>query len=131
MLVVGPPIPMTRSTPRPNLRQRFDVLASSGFRCDYCGASRKERRLQVEHVVARANGGTHDRTNLVAACQDCNIGKSDRPLPVPRFQRLTTDDRWDACECAAPSLIASEVEPVLVCQDCRFPAYRRVFGSAR
>jgi 5-methylcytosine-specific restriction endonuclease McrA len=122
---------MTRPTPRPNLRQRFDVLAASGFRCDYCGASARtdKKRLQVDHVMPQAKGGTHDLPNLVAACQDCNLGKSDRPLPVPRFTRLTTKDRWDACECAAPSLIASTEEPVLYCTACRFPAYRRVFGS--
>jgi len=121
---------MPRTTPRPNLRQRFAVLASRGFRCDYCGASAKQdgKRLEVEHVIARANGGTHDRTNLVAACRDCNLGKSDLPLPVPRFARLTLDDRWDVCECPAPALIASMEEPVLVCTACRFPAYRRVFG---
>lgn len=117
-------------TPRPNLRQRFDVLAASGFRCDYCGASRKTKRLQVDHVIARANDGTHDRANLVAACPDCNLGKSDRPIPVPRFARLTPDDRWDCCTCDAPALIASTEEPVLVCCVCRFPAYRRVFGEA-
>lgn len=120
----------TRPTPRPNLRQRFDVLAASGFRCDYCGASKKEKRLQVEYVTARARGGTHDRINLVAACADCNLGKSDRPIPLPRFARLTTDDRWDACVCSAPALVASGDEPVLICSGCDFPAYRRVFGAA-
>lgn len=124
------PLPTTpmRPTPRPNLRQRFDVLAASGFRCDYCGVSRRDKRLQVEHVLARANGGGHERTNLVAACADCNLGKSDRPIPYPRFARLTSADRWDACGCPAPSLIVSEEEPVLTCQSCGWPAYRRVFG---
>lgn len=125
-----PDTPMTRPTPRPNLRQRFDVLARGGFRCAYCGASSKDKRLQVEHVTARANGGTHDRINLVPACADCNLGKSDRPIPWPRFRRLTTDERWDACVCPAPALIASEEEPVLLCSACRFPAYRCVFGAA-
>lgn len=120
----------TRPTTRPNIRQRFDVLAASGFRCDYCGVSRRDKRLQVEHVTAQPRGGTHDRTSLVAACADCNLGKSDRPVPYPRFRRLTTDDRWDACACAAADLIVSEAEPVLICQTCRFPAYRRVFGAA-
>jgi hypothetical protein len=122
--------PMTRATPRPNLRERFDVLASSGFRCDYCGASGKSDnvRLQVDHVVSRAQGGTHERTNLVTACGPCNLGKSDRPVPYPRW---VAETRWDRCLCPEPSgLSASQSGPVLVCADCRLVRYRRVFGVA-
>ena len=32
------------------------------------------------HIVPVAAGGTDDPANLVAACQDCNLGKSDQVL---------------------------------------------------
>jgi hypothetical protein len=39
--------------------------------------------LQVDHVLAQALGGTDDPTNLVAACEDCNSGKSNIDLFAP------------------------------------------------
>ena len=38
--------------------------------------------VEVDHVVARANGGSDDPSNLVTACFSCNRGKSDVPLDV-------------------------------------------------
>lgn len=61
-------------------RTRFEVLKRDGFRCRYCGATALETPLHVDHVIARAAGGTDDPTNLVAACATCNLGKSDKPL---------------------------------------------------
>ncbi len=117
-------------TPAPNLRERFDVIAMGGFRCAYCGASAKTDRvrLQVDHVVAKARDGVHDRVNLVPACGPCNLGKADRPIPYPRWARIT--DRWDRCECSTPAGLAADPdEPLLLCTTCRFPAYLRVFGT--
>jgi hypothetical protein len=34
----------------------------------------------VDHIIARAAGGNNADDNLVAACFDCNAGKSDRHL---------------------------------------------------
>ena len=124
------PTTTTRPTRAPNLRERFDVLASSGFRCDYCGRSKKEgARLSVDHVVARAAGGTHDRMNLVTACIDCNVGKSDRPVPYPRW---TVTTAWDRCLCSPPpGLRADPDQPVLRCTGCGFVAYQREFPVTR
>lgn len=59
-------------------RLRFEVLRRDGFRCRYCGrpGSESGEGLTVDHVIPRALGGTNDPSNLVAACQDCNAGKS-------------------------------------------------------
>jgi 5-methylcytosine-specific restriction endonuclease McrA len=54
---------------------RFAVFRRDGFRCTYCGAGPSNDRLTVDHVIAVANGGTDDLSNLVTACQTCNIGK--------------------------------------------------------
>jgi len=36
--------------------------------------------LHVDHIVAIANGGTNEATNLITACSECNLGKSAVPL---------------------------------------------------
>lgn len=65
-------------------RLRFEVLRRDNFTCRYCGASAPDVRLEVDHVTPRSLGGPDKPWNLVAACQDCNGGKSamaaDEPL---------------------------------------------------
>ena len=57
-------------------RLRFEILRRDGHTCRYCGRSTPEVKLTVDHVVPVALGGADDPTNLVAACIDCNAGKS-------------------------------------------------------
>jgi 5-methylcytosine-specific restriction endonuclease McrA len=60
---------------------RFDVLLRDGFRCRYCGISVDEgAMLHVDHVIPQSKGGPTVIDNLVTACLDCNIGKSDKTL---------------------------------------------------
>lgn len=61
-------------------RTRFEVFKRDKFTCQYCGRTPPTVILHVDHVVATANGGTDAPINLVTACQDCNLGKSDVPL---------------------------------------------------
>lgn len=75
-------------------RQRFDVFKRDHFRCVYCGRTPRHHgvELHVDHVHPLALGGTDDPDNLVAACSECNLGKSDRPLheqqPAPTISLL-------------------------------------------
>lgn len=55
-------------------RVRYEVLRRDGFTCRYCHSA--EAELTVDHVIPRALGGTDEPSNLVAACRDCNAGKS-------------------------------------------------------
>lgn len=55
-------------------RLRFGILRRDEYTCRYCHAT--DVRLTVDHVVPVALGGTDDPTNLVAACADCNAGKT-------------------------------------------------------
>lgn len=57
-------------------RTRFEVLKRDGHACRYCGGKAPDVVLTVDHVVPVALGGSDDPTNLVAACKDCNAGKS-------------------------------------------------------
>jgi 5-methylcytosine-specific restriction endonuclease McrA len=51
--------------------QRIRVLKRDGYICQYCGGD----ATQVDHVISRKLGGTHDLENLVACCAPCNSAK--------------------------------------------------------
>lgn len=61
-------------------RLRFEVLKRDNFQCSYCGARAPDVLLEVDHILAKANGGGDDFLNLVTSCQPCNRGKSSVPL---------------------------------------------------
>lgn len=63
------------------LKLRFAVLKRDGYRCQICGRSAQDGiKLEVDHKVARAKGGTDVPANLWTLCFDCNRGKSDENL---------------------------------------------------
>jgi 5-methylcytosine-specific restriction endonuclease McrA len=49
-------------------------------RCGYCLLPQKlnPQLLEIEHIVAIANGGTNDEENLWLACRECNSHKSTK-----------------------------------------------------
>lgn len=55
-------------------RTRYEVLRRDNHTCRYCHAT--DAPLTVDHVTPVALGGTDAPDNLVAACRDCNAGKS-------------------------------------------------------
>lgn len=57
-------------------RLRYEVLRRDNHACKYCGLAAPEVKLTVDHVVPIALGGSDEPSNLVAACADCNSGKS-------------------------------------------------------
>lgn len=59
---------------------RFSVLSRDRFTCRYCSRSAPEVELQIDHVKPVADGGSNELENLVTACADCNLGKSDKPV---------------------------------------------------
>lgn len=61
-------------------RTRFEIFKRDKFTCQYCGAHPPGVLLHIDHVVAVATGGTNDASNLVTACQPCNLGKAAVPL---------------------------------------------------
>jgi hypothetical protein len=56
---------------------RFRIFHRDCFTCQYCGRSAPEATLHVDHVTPRSHGGDDQESNLITACQDCNLGKSD------------------------------------------------------
>jgi 5-methylcytosine-specific restriction endonuclease McrA len=59
-------------------RMRFAILFRDGFTCQYCGRRPPEFSLHVDHRNPYSLGGEHSMENLVTACSECNLGKSNR-----------------------------------------------------
>lgn len=58
-------------------RTRFEVFKRDKFSCQYCGKSSPDVVLHIDHIKPVSLGGKNTITNLVTACQDCNLGKSN------------------------------------------------------
>jgi hypothetical protein len=84
------------------------VREAAGNRCGYCLSPQHlvMARLEIEHILPRARGGTRDESNLWLSCPLCNRYKADRicaddpetgietPLFNPRTQRWFEHFRW-------------------------------------
>jgi 5-methylcytosine-specific restriction endonuclease McrA len=56
------------------------LLEKWGRACSYCG--KKDLPLQIEHIQAKANGGTNRASNLCLACEACNLAKGTQNMTV-------------------------------------------------
>jgi 5-methylcytosine-specific restriction endonuclease McrA len=64
-----------------NKKLRFEIFKRDGFKCAYCGRGPKDNVvLHVDHIHPKSKGGINSKSNLITACFDCNIGKSDALL---------------------------------------------------
>jgi hypothetical protein len=71
-------------------RTRFEVLRRDEFTCQYCGLKAPEgTTLTIDHVVPVSLGGSDFPDNLVAACRDCNAGKSSIPADAPLVKKVS------------------------------------------
>lgn len=86
-------------------RLRFEILRRDNHACRYCGRSAPEVKLTIDHVVPETLGGSDDPSNLVAACADCNAGKSSVPADAP----LVADIQADAVRWSRAMQMASDV----------------------
>jgi hypothetical protein len=74
-------------------RLRYEVLRRDNHQCRYCHST--ENPLTVDHVIPSTLGGTDDPANLVAACRDCNAGKSASNPDAPLVADVEQDAlRW-------------------------------------
>lgn len=69
---------------------RAMVLLRDEFTCAMCGTY----ATQVDHILARAHGGSDHPRNLQAACKPCNQSKGNwLPSERPRFYAHLTLDQ--------------------------------------
>ena len=57
---------------------RFNVFLRDRFSCQYCGRRFETRELTFDHVIPRSRGGRTSWINVVTACRECNMRKSNR-----------------------------------------------------
>lgn len=73
-------------------RLRYEILRRDNHACRYCGATAPDAKLNVDHVIPQALGGSDKPTNLVSACADCNAGKTSslpNAMPVADVEQET------------------------------------------
>lgn len=76
-------------------RLRYEILRRDNHACRYCGGVAPDVILTVDHVVPVALGGRDEPTNLVAACKECNAGKSSMPVDATVVEDVASDAlRW-------------------------------------
>lgn len=82
-------------------RTRFEVLKRDNYTCRYCRSA--ENELTIDHVLPVSLGGSDEPDNLVAACADCNAGKSSSSPDADLVADVSADQvRWsDAMKRAA------------------------------
>ena len=57
---------------------RMRIFTRDDFTCAYCGV--RGERMECDHIVPIARGGSHDDENLTTACKPCNQSKRDKLL---------------------------------------------------
>lgn len=57
------------------LLNRANIFRRDRGECQYCGS---RKNLTIDHVVPKSKGGKTNWTNLVTACNRCNITKGDK-----------------------------------------------------
>lgn len=84
------------------------VRAAARERCGYCLSPQRlvMARLEIEHILPRSKGGSHEESNLWLSCPLCNRFKSDHtqwadditgqlvPLFNPRTQAWSEHFEW-------------------------------------
>lgn len=93
-------------------RLRFEILKRDNHTCRYCGGTAPDVVLTVDHVIPVSLGGSDDPSNLVAACKDCNAGKTSSNPDAPLVETVADDAlRWAAAmKQAADERAASRAE---------------------
>lgn len=78
-------------------RLRYEILRRDNHQCRYCGATAPDVKLTIDHVIPVSLGGGDRPENLVAACTDCNSGKSSASTDAGLVSEVTEDaQRWAA-----------------------------------
>lgn len=99
-------------------RLRYEILRRDDHRCRYCGAGPEEGPLTVDHVVPVALGGSDEPSNLVAACRDCNAGKSASAPDAPIVAGVADDAlRWAAAMRRAGEILTADRRAMEEMQD--------------
>jgi len=88
----------------------YEVMTQAGGRCQLCGATKKDRPLQVDHIKPRSKGGKTVRENLQVLCDKCNRAKNNRDQTD--FRKIIQESSIPECP-FCPSRVDARVVEVL------------------
>jgi len=74
----------TPRIPIPNSVRQY-VYQRDNYQCQSCGQTQTETKLNIDHIIPLAKGGSNDMSNLQTLCQICNQKKKHHL--DPRFKR--------------------------------------------
>ena len=63
--------------------KRLAIYLRDGYQCVYCNVDLRgadPREVNLDHVVAKSEGGSNHESNLVTTCRSCNCSRQDKPL---------------------------------------------------
>ena len=65
-------------------KTRLAIYRQDGFRCAYCRLHLLDGiKLTLDHIIADANGGGDEISNLITCCSTCNSRR--RALTIPHW----------------------------------------------
>jgi ATP adenylyltransferase len=97
---------------------RYKVLKESGGRCSLCGATKKERPLDVDHIKPKSKGGKNIYENFQVLCSKCNRSKSNKDQTDFRNDlEPETDPKCPFCYDNVKSRIVDELDSVFAIRD--------------
>ena len=98
-------------------RTRYEVLRRDNHTCRYCGESAPDVKITVDHVTPTALGGSDKPDNLVAACKDCNAGKTSTSPDAATVASVSEDQiRWAAAiKVASDAMLSDRNAQTLQC----------------
>lgn len=108
---------LPKSTVRFN---RKNLFARDDHRCQYCGQTRPQSQLSLDHVIPRSLGGKTTWENIVCSCLGCNAHKGGRTPQQAGMKLLTKPVR--------PSHNPALVTPM---QDPRYASWKSFVESGR
>ena len=68
--------------------------------CYYCGKKVRPAELTMDHIIPLSRGGKSERSNIVAACKECNNRK--KYLLPSEWEEYVESIRNDAVNAAQP-----------------------------
>ena len=101
-----------------SLRNR--VLSKSDGRCSLCGATKKERPLDVDHIKPKSKGGKNFYENLQVLCSKCNRSKGNKDDTGFRNDLIESVEDCSFCYENVQERIVDEYESAVAIKD-KFP----------
>lgn len=80
--------------------KRLAVFLRDGFACIYCEDSAENgASLTLDHLIARADGGSNHASNLITSCLSCNARKGNVPWYTYVYTVLVASPDYSMARC--------------------------------